>query len=760
MPTGPAAATQAAFFHIMARLLPYRLLVLLATVALLLPASASAQTGVAQAYINDILGPQEVPTTAGLPGLSYEVDVTLLDGQQNVVSSVGVVTATLALTKNGSYPAQVQKQTAPWTMVVLLDASSTMGVFSASADYTQLRTQVSAAVGSLPDGYNISVEKFDALPATILDFTNAKDKVAQAIQKGFQPTTTGNACLNDAVYDAINNLSRAPGRRTLLLVTASLDGCGKGADQALALAKQNHIQIYAVGMLGYKVNAAKDLEYLTKPTGGLAYAREAKDLKFALLNVQQALGLQWSAKATLYPSAGPETATVQLTLSDQTQISTQPVYFNVTKSFAQPPQINLRGAILSTLQGIRFGMDFVSPQLISQLKLNIIDKVTGNSILAQTLGQIQDTYDIPIVNLKVGSTYDVQVIALDKTGAQIGTTGAEFQYQPPAAQFNITNVITPSQAAPYYTVQVESINLDGVVGYRAWLQTDGQTDIINLREVTVGNPITVSTTSLKQGVYDIDVAAIDAAGKVLQTAAPQKLPPFTPPSSLDLALAFLLANPIWIALMGGVFCLALVALLVAVVIILPKPNARPKAVELYVPEVKHRAQPIDLEASRSQPVPRAAPRRDAPDQSPPARPAVAARDLPARDVRAPRDIAPPQSMAEDRRAAPTGMPKACLSGYAPADLRVATTIGKSSYTIGRRDGNDLVLQVDNKVGVSGRHATIKFVDGRFFIVDDKSTFGTFVDDQRLPAGATLPLDDGAIIGLGPKVKIQFRLNCQ
>jgi pSer/pThr/pTyr-binding forkhead associated (FHA) protein len=125
---------------------------------------------------------------------------------------------------------------------------------------------------------------------------------------------------------------------------------------------------------------------------------------------------------------------------------------------------------------------------------------------------------------------------------------------------------------------------------------------------------------------------------------------------------------------------------------------------------------------------------------------------------APRSVAPPESMAEIRQP-PAGMPKACLSGYAPSDLRVATVIGKSSYTIGRRDGNDLVLQVDNKVGVSGRHATIKFLDGHFFIVDDKSTFGTFVNDLRLPSGATLPLEDGAIIGLGPKVKIQFRLNC-
>src|SRR5207249_2485268 len=162
------------------------------------------------------------------------------------------------------------------------------------------------------------------------------------------------------------------------------------------------------------------------------------------------------------------------------------------------------------------------------------------------------------------------------------------------------------------------------------------------------------------------------------------------------------------------------------VVVLPKPNARPKAVELYVPEVRHRAQPVDLEASRSQPLPRAGPRRDAPDQSAPVRSAPPPRERAApREAAPPREVAVPQSMVEPGGAvaAPGAMPKACLNGYAPADLRVATTVGKSSYTIGRRDGNDLVLQVDNKVGVSGRHATIKFVDGRFFIVDDKSTFG-------------------------------------
>src|SRR5262245_57935637 len=102
----------------MRRLLASRLLVLLAMAALLLPVGASAQTGAVQAYINDVIGPQEIPTASGLPGLSYEIDLTLLDGQQNVVSAVGVVSATMSLEPAGPSTAQVQQLQAPWTMVV------------------------------------------------------------------------------------------------------------------------------------------------------------------------------------------------------------------------------------------------------------------------------------------------------------------------------------------------------------------------------------------------------------------------------------------------------------------------------------------------------------------------------------------------------------------------------------------------------------------------------------------------------------------
>jgi pSer/pThr/pTyr-binding forkhead associated (FHA) protein len=103
------------------------------------------------------------------------------------------------------------------------------------------------------------------------------------------------------------------------------------------------------------------------------------------------------------------------------------------------------------------------------------------------------------------------------------------------------------------------------------------------------------------------------------------------------------------------------------------------------------------------------------------------------------------------------LPKACLTALAPASLKVTAVITRPSFTIGRREGNDLILTVDNKIGVSGHHATIKYVDGAFMLVDDKSTFGTFVNERRLAPGTPMALTEGAIIGLGPKVKLKFAM---
>jgi uncharacterized protein (TIGR02996 family) len=72
---------------------------------------------------------------------------------------------------------------------------------------------------------------------------------------------------------------------------------------------------------------------------------------------------------------------------------------------------------------------------------------------------------------------------------------------------------------------------------------------------------------------------------------------------------------------------------------------------------------------------------------------------------------------------------------------------KHELTIGRAKGNDIVLPADL---VSRRHARLVVKDGKYIIVDLKSTYGTFVNERRL----TSPL----VVGEQDVIRIQdYRL---
>jgi pSer/pThr/pTyr-binding forkhead associated (FHA) protein len=101
------------------------------------------------------------------------------------------------------------------------------------------------------------------------------------------------------------------------------------------------------------------------------------------------------------------------------------------------------------------------------------------------------------------------------------------------------------------------------------------------------------------------------------------------------------------------------------------------------------------------------------------------------------------------------VPSACLTSHTPPELRLTGRITKTPFSIGRAAGNDLVVEVDNRVGVSSKHASIIFDKGRFFIIDQKSTYGTTLNENRLAPNTPTPLEEGALIGLGPKIKVKF-----
>ena len=68
---------------------------------------------------------------------------------------------------------------------------------------------------------------------------------------------------------------------------------------------------------------------------------------------------------------------------------------------------------------------------------------------------------------------------------------------------------------------------------------------------------------------------------------------------------------------------------------------------------------------------------------------------------------------------------------------------KPEITIGRVQGNDIVLPKGN---VSKRHARVLLKDGKFIIVDLKSTNGTYVNGRKITSPLVIKGSDKIYIG--------------
>lgn len=100
---------------------------------------------------------------------------------------------------------------------------------------------------------------------------------------------------------------------------------------------------------------------------------------------------------------------------------------------------------------------------------------------------------------------------------------------------------------------------------------------------------------------------------------------------------------------------------------------------------------------------------------------------------------------------------AVVSVAEPVIVRFQAEIRKAPFRIGRAADNDGVLPVDATSGVSGHHCVLTVAEGRWYVQDDKSKFGTTVNGEPVPKGQPFRVEDGAVLGLGPRLKIRFQL---
>jgi hypothetical protein len=733
---------------------PFVVVTILCILMLFFPIIVSAQnSGQSKIHIHEVSEPQQVTTGTGSVGLLLQTSFSLLDAEDQVLMAFEIEKATFELEGN-SYPADVQELETPWTIVVLIDASKTIGGYTASATFKTVRTAIANMVTGLPDNSDIALLKFDDGAPTVIDFTEDRDSITDAL-RWLSAKSQGNSCLNNGLYEAVNKLSGAPGRRAVIVFTASADNCAtRSVQEVLNLAHMNRVQIYPVGLQGYTITR-DELDALALPSGGLAELRDEGALGFGLSNISAVLVNQWTASSTIYPSAGQKTATLVVNMSDDTILTSPSITFTSAQDYIPPTEIHIEGKVQSVEDGILFNLGIINREKIRQLNIDIVSMDTGQSVLSQALVSFSDVNTVPTVNLSPGLEYTLNVAAINSEGQVLSEDSAEFKYEPPQAMLTITDVQLPAEGEEQFQISVTSQNIGGAIKFKAWLADIESGDQIDGTEITVplGEPIVIPIDNLQTGDYAIVVQALDISDTVLAESPPHKTA-YTRPGLFTRFRNSVSESPAAIAGLSGLFCITIVGIIGLVWFILPKRGKRRESVELVMPQKARRSTPIARGKIPTAPrVPIAPP------------PRVSERPAPATPVPSPEVAAP-----KPQRKAPTPvepemkprevvgqLPAAQISLLTPTTPEFSTVISVSPFTIGRHAENHAALPVGSNSGVSKFHLTITYEDGQYFALDDKSSFGTTIDGEPLVKGQPSPLHDGAVIGLGPKVVIKFQL---
>ena len=714
---------------------------------LLVPAVVYAQsTSQAVVHIHETPDPQPVTTASGAVGLSLQTTFSLLDQDNQVLMAFEIENATIEL-EGDSYTAVVQELDVPWTVVLLIDASTTMGGYTTSSAFKASKSAITSAMGGLPDSSNVAILTFNDGVTTRLEFTQTKEAIAPAI-RAVTATSFGNSCLNNALYEAVNMLGGAPGRRAVIVFTASADNCATRSVQEVAdLAQKNRVQIYPVGLQGY-TTTKEALDSIANSTGGLAELRDEGTLGFGFSNLMAVLHNQWTARATIYPSAGLQSAILKINLKDETILTSSEIQFTSSQDYIPPAEIHLAGKVQSVAEGILFNLDIVQQEKIRQLNVSIISKDTGQSVMAQSLVSFSNINTVPAVNLSPGLEYTLTVSAIDSQGNLLSEDSAEFKYEPPQAMLVVTEVTPPTADQENFVITLVSQNVSGAVKFNAWLTDEEAGQPLDETEITVplGEPILIPADSVRSGEYFAVVQSLDSADTVLAKSPPFKFN-YKRASIIARFSQWVSGSPLAVISLTGLSCLTLLAILALIWFFIPKRTNRKETVELVMPQSVRRPTPGGTHPPSKPAKPARKPTTDPPKP-------IADKSKSRPRVKAPAPIKANLPSAQEA----VQTPSAIVQMMHPEAVNFSAKMEHTPFSIGRREGSDAALPLDSSSGVSGNHLTITFLDGNYYVKDEKSTYGTSNNNKSLEQGKLYPLQDGDVLGLGPKVKIVFRIS--
>lgn len=234
------------------------------------------------------------------------------DDVETVDSSIVVVNATITDASGRHVPGLKQTQFAvfengveqqieffaaeetPFAAVILLDTSGSM-----EQRVSMARSAAIRFLDGLRENDNAQIYRFDSKVSLVQKFSNSRD----VTEKIFDLKADGMTALNDAVYQAAQDLSKRPEKRRAIIVLS--DGAdtfsGRSADKALKAALEANALIYTVDMSSAETSGRQRIQnqgvlrnFAEKTGGSFIVTPGGAAMRDAFAKIVEELGVQYT----------------------------------------------------------------------------------------------------------------------------------------------------------------------------------------------------------------------------------------------------------------------------------------------------------------------------------------------------------------------------------------------------------------------------------------------------------------------------------
>lgn len=533
-------------------------------------------------------------------------------------------------------------------------------------------------------------------------------------------------CLYDRVRDAVDwvDVSTKP-RKAIFILASRRDagqgaGCGKAWSDAADYASRKHIQVFAAALKGadalkdWDSNGVPDVRDLTEHAGGTALPVER--LTAGLDVLTDILSNQWKAIVRLCPSSGEQSVSIHLELASGVKIAQQATFIS-EGDYRCPLQPKIDTLPTNTMLGVNLeipdlsGAAKVNVALISSDRGQMVRQLSSISVTSETLFLSLPQAGPP--ELIKGSEYTLTIApAADQGDFSLEPVEKTVEYDPEKARLNVYAIQGTPAADEMMVVEFKPYNfaLRGmdIRKVKIWAMP-GNLIIGPSQVLAVGaasSPITIPVKGMNTGNYTVWVEALTQEGQSLAMGAADVS--YRQPTVVD----FLLNSSVARTALAGVGTLAGLVVLLFIWFAWRRRPAPPKAVPLALAE----SQRSLLEVP-----------------SP-----IIAEPAPSSDIIA-------------------DYPFVKISLLESQTVILSQEIRKAHFTVGRHEENDIVIPVERQKGVSRQHLSFTFVNGQWEVLDKNSAFGTTLNGQPIAHGRRAAVADGAVLGLGPSVKMKFQL---